>query len=168
MTIFKILVEFFYRIYYNINIPVLIKEEFTMIQIIAGEKGKGKTKILLDKVNADVLEAKGSIVYLDKSTKHMYELSNKVRLINVHDYCVENASEFVGFICGIISQDHDLENVYLDSFLKVACAGDSDIEPVLKKLEMLSNKFEIDFVLSVSKNADELTEEAKKFVTVSL
>ena len=43
-----------------------------MIQIIAGEKGKGKTKILLDKVNADVLEAKGSIVYLDKSTKHMY------------------------------------------------------------------------------------------------
>ena len=120
-----------------------------------------QTKILLDKVNADVLEAKGSIVYLDKSTKHMYELSNKVRLINVHDYCVENASEFVGFICGIISQDHDLEKVYLDSFLKVACAGDSDIEPVLKKLE-------IDFVLSVSKNADELTEEAKKFVTVSL
>ncbi len=119
-------------------------------------------------MNADVLEAKGSIVYLDKSTKHMYELSNKVRLINVHDYCVENASEFVGFICGIISQDHDLEKVYLDSFLKVACAGDSDIEPVLKKLEMLSNKFEIDFVLSVSKNADELTEEAKKFVTVSL
>ena len=98
----------------------------------------------------------------------MYELSNKVRLINVHDYCVENASEFVGFICGIISQDHDLEKVYLDSFLKVACTGDSDIEPVLKKLEMLSNKFEIDFVLSVSKNADELTEEAKKFVTVSL
>jgi len=139
-----------------------------MVQFIVGREGKGKTKHLLDKVNTEIKDAQGNVVYLDKSTKHMYELSNKVRLINVHDYCVENASEFVGFICGIISQDHDLEKVYLDSFLKVACAGDSDIEPVLKKLEMLSNKFEIDFVLSVSKNADELTEEAKKFVTVSL
>ena len=139
-----------------------------MVQIIAGKKGKGKTKYLLAGANEAIDTATGSIVYIDKNGKHMYELSNKVRLINVHDYCVENASEFVGFICGIISQDHDLEKVYLDSFLKVACAGDSDIEPVLKKLEMLSNKFEIDFVLSVSKNADELTEEAKKFVTVSL
>ncbi|MDE7059978.1 MAG: twitching motility protein PilT, partial [Lachnospiraceae bacterium] len=113
-------------------------------------------------------EAKGSIVYLDKSTKHMYELSNKVRLINVHDYCVENAKEFIGFICGIISQDHDLEKVYLDSFLKVACTADDEIVPVLEKLEMLSNKFEIDFVISISKNADELLEGAKKFVTVAL
>lgn len=139
-----------------------------MIQIIAGEKGKGKTKILLDKVNADVLDAKGSIVYLDKSTKHMYELSNKVRLINVHDYCVENAKEFVGFICGIISQDHDLEKVYLDSFLKIACADDADIEPVITKLETLSSKFGVDFVISLSKNAEELTETVKRFVTVAL
>lgn len=146
----------------------MIKEESTMIQIIAGEKGKGKTKILLDKVNADVLDAKGSIVYLDKSTKHMYELSNKVRLINVHDYCVENAKEFVGFICGIISQDHDLEKVYLDSFLKIACADDADIEPVITKLAAISNQFEIDFVISMSKNAEELTEAVRKFVTVAL
>ena len=74
-----------------------------MVQIIAGEKGKGKTKILLDKVNSDVLTSKGTIVYLDKSNKHMYELNNKIRLINVNDYCIECASEFVGFICGIIS-----------------------------------------------------------------
>ena len=67
-----------------------------MVQIIAGEKGKGKTKILLDKVNADIVTSKGTIVYLDKSNKHMYELNNKIRLINVNDYCVECASEFVG------------------------------------------------------------------------
>ena len=50
-----------------------------MIQIIAGKKGKGKTKHLLDKVNAEVKEVHGNIVYLDKSSKHMYELNNKVR-----------------------------------------------------------------------------------------
>lgn len=139
-----------------------------MIQIIAGEKGKGKTKILLDKVNADVLSAKGNIVYLDKSTKHMYELSNKVRLINVRDYCVDEPKEFLGFICGLVSQDHDLEKVFLDSFLKIACTEEGDITPVIEKLEMISNKFDVDFVISVSKNKDDLPEVAQKYVIVSL
>ena len=89
-----------------------------MVELIVGKKGKGKTKVLLDRVNGAVKEANGSIVYLDKSTKHMYELNNKVRLIDVSSYPLKNADEFVGFICGIISQDHDLEQIYLDSFLR--------------------------------------------------
>ena len=96
-----------------------------MIQIIAGEKGKGKTKVLLDKVNSEIKDINGSAVYLDKSSKHMYELNNKVRLINVEDYLVDSSEAFLGFVCGIISQDHDLEKVYLDSFLKIACTADS-------------------------------------------
>ena len=74
-----------------------------MVQIIAGTKGKGKTKILLDKANSAIKEAKGSVVYLDKNTKHMYELNNRVRLINVMDYSVKSCEAFIGFICGIIS-----------------------------------------------------------------
>ena len=63
-----------------------------MIEIIAGEKGKGKTKELLAKVNHSVAAASGNIVYLDKSQKHMYELNNKVRLINVMDYPIVMSS----------------------------------------------------------------------------
>ncbi|MBO4765721.1 MAG: hypothetical protein IK060_05520 [Methanomicrobium sp.] len=139
-----------------------------MVQIIAGEKGKGKTKILLDKVNSDVLTSKGTIVYLDKSNKHMYELNNKIRLINVNDYCIECASEFVGFICGIISQDHDLEKVYLDSFLKVACLSVEDIERVITKLDMISVKFNVDIIISLSANAETLTEAVRSKVIVAL
>ena len=138
-----------------------------MVQIIAGEKGKGKTKILLDKVNADIAEAKGSIVYLDKSNKNMYELNNKIRLINVRDYCVESSKEFIGFICGIISQDHDLEKIYLDSFLKIACA-DEELSNVLEKIEMISHKFQIDFVISVSADPKTLPEIAQKYMIVAL
>ena len=69
-----------------------------MVEIIAGEKGKGKTKYLLDKVNDSVKAASGNIVYLDKSQKHMYELNNKVRLINVTDFPITNCDEFLGFI----------------------------------------------------------------------
>ena len=93
------------------------KEENIMVELIVGKKGKGKTKVLLDRVNGAIKDANGSIVYLDKSTKHMYELNNKIRLIDVSAYPIKNADEFVGFVCGIISQDHDLEQIYLDSFL---------------------------------------------------
>ena len=130
-----------------------------MVQLIVGKKGKGKTKQLLDKVNTEVKEVSGNIVYLDKSTKHMFELNNKVRLIDVCEFMVENSSEFIGFICGIVSQDRDLEKMFLDSFLKIACLGDDgDILPVVEKLEKVSESFGVDFVLSVSKDEQELPE----------
>ncbi len=139
-----------------------------MIQIIAGEKGKGKTKILIEKANIAVKEAKGSIVYLDKSNKHMYELSNRIRLINVKDYCIENYSEFIGFICGLISQDHDLEVIYLDSFLKIAYTEGPNISLILEKLENISNEFNINFVISISLNEADLPDSIKKNIIVSL
>ncbi len=139
-----------------------------MVQLIVGKKGKGKTKQLLDKVNSEVKEISGSIVYLDKSTKHMYELNNKVRLIDVSRYMIENESEFLGFVCGIISQDHDLEQMYFDSFLKIAALEDKDISAVVEKLERMSEFFQVDFILSVSKDESELPESVKDKIIVSL
>jgi len=139
-----------------------------MVQIIAGKKGKGKTKYLLDMANTAIKEAKGSIVYLDKSVKHMYELSNKIRLINVAEFPVSTAEGFVGFLCGIISQDHDLEVMYLDSFLKLASLEGEDISATIAALDQLSAKYHVNFVLSVSLDADELPENAKDMVLVSL
>lgn len=139
-----------------------------MVQLIVGKKGKGKTKHLLDKVNNEIKNVSGTIAYLDKSTKHMYELNNKVRLINVADYMVANCDEFVGFICGILSQDHDLQQMYFDSFLKIACLEDADITPVINKLEKISEQFKVDFVLSVSLDEAELPEDVKSKIIVSL
>lgn len=139
-----------------------------MVQLIVGKKGKGKTKHLLDKVNSEVKTVSGTITYLDKSTKHMYELNNKVRLINVADYMITNSDEFIGFICGILSQDHDLQQMYFDSFLKIACLEDTDISPVIEKLDKISEQFKVDFILSVSLDEAELPESAKSKVIVSL
>lgn len=139
-----------------------------MIQIIAGKKGKGKTKHLLDKVNAEIKTVHGNIVYLDKSSKHMYELNNRIRLIDVSEFKLENKDEFVGFICGLISQDHDLEQMYLDSFLKIANLEDEDIESTLARLEEIGENYSVTFVLSVSMDEVELPESAKSKVIVSL
>ena len=139
-----------------------------MVQLIVGKKGKGKTKQLLDKVNSEVKDISGSIVYLDKSTKHMYELNNKVRLIDVSRYMIENADEFLGFVSGIISQDHDLEQMYFDSFLKIAVLEDKDISAVIEKLDRISDFFQVDFILSVSMDESELPEDVKDKIIVSL
>lgn len=139
-----------------------------MVQLIVGKKGKGKTKQLLDKVNSEIKDISGSIVYLDKSTKHMYELNNKVRLIDVSRYMIENESEFLGFVSGIISQDHDLEQMYFDSFLKIAALEDKDISEVVEKLDRMSDFFQVDFILSVSRDESELPESVKDKIIVSL
>ena len=140
-----------------------------MIEIICGEKGKGKTKELLSKVNSAVTAANGNVVYLDKSQKHMYELNNKVRLINVVDYPLSNCDEFLGFICGIISQDNDLEEMYLDSFLTIAAlSNDDEIVRAIEKLDVISEKYKVKFILSVSKDKESLPECAKAKVIISL
>ena len=138
-----------------------------MVELIVGKKGKGKTKVLLDRVNSAVKEANGSIVYLDKSTKHMYELNNKVRLIDVSSYPLKNADEVVGFICGIISQDHDLEQIYLDSFLTTACINDN-LDYAVEKLGALSDKFGVDFVISASVDKENMPESVQKYVSHAL
>lgn len=139
-----------------------------MVQLIVGNKGKGKTKQLLDKVNSEIKEISGNIVYLDKSTKHMYELNNRVRLIDVSQYMIENSSEFIGLVCGIISQDHDLQQMYFDSFLKIACLDGQDITATVDKLESLSKKFDVKFILSVSMDESELPAGMKDKVLISL
>ncbi|MBR2949695.1 MAG: twitching motility protein PilT [Lachnospiraceae bacterium] len=139
-----------------------------MVQLIVGEKGKGKTKYLLDKVNSEIKQVAGNIVYLDKSTKHMFELNNKVRLIDVSDYMIDSCDAFLGFVSGIISQDHDLQQMYFDSFVNIAKLENQSILTVVNKLEALSAKFDVDFILSASINEENLEDELKSKIIVSL
>ena len=138
-----------------------------MVQLIVGSKGDGKTKHLLDRVNNQIKTASGNIVYLDKNTKHMHELDDKVRLINVADYPLKNCDEFIGFICGIISQDYDLEQMYLDSFLKIAHLEGKDLTDALTQLNAISEQFKVNFCLSISVEENQLPEFAKEQVIIS-
>lgn len=142
-----------------------------MIQLITGEKGKGKTKYLLENVNNAVKSANGNIVYLDKSGKHMYDLNNKIRLIDLSEYDIFDSSEFFGFLIGIISQDHDLESVYFDSFLEIAKVKKDDVDDMLHALDRLSQigeKYDVSFVVSLSRNLADLPDIPNAEVLVSL
>ena len=139
-----------------------------MIQLIVGEEGKGKTKHLLDKVNNEIKEATGNIVFLDRSSKHMFELNNKVRLINVSEYDFADVSEFIGFIYGITSPDHDMQQMYIDGIMKLAKLDKDSLEVVVKRLDKISEKFGFDIIISASIDESKLSDDLKKLVIVSL
>ena len=118
-------------------------------------------------MNGAIKNVNGSIVYLDKSTKHMYELNNKIRLIDVSGYPIINADEFVGFICGIISQDRPWQ-IYLDSFLTTAKLEGLDISGTLEQLEEIGEKFGISFIISVSLDKEEIPAEFQDKIATAL
>ena len=83
-------------------------------------------------------------------------------------YPVKNSDEFVGFICGILSQDHDLEQIYLDSFLKIARLEGLDIASTLEQLDEIGKQFSVKFVISVSLDKEELPQSYTENVSVAL
>ena len=132
-----------------------------MVQLITGEKGEGKTKKMLDCVHEAMKTATGNLVYLDKSAQNIHELDNKVRLINVSEYPIQNTDQFLGFLCGICSQANDLEGMYLDGFLKIAKLEGQDISEALTQLNRISDQFKVKMVLSVSLSREQLPEFAR-------
>lgn len=140
-----------------------------MIELIAGEKGKGKTKMLMAKANNDIKVTGGNIVYLDMNNKHMYELSNRVRLINVPEYNIHSSDMFIGFIYGVASQDHDLDRMFLDNFMSISCIESvEEADNLIKELAVISDRYEIDFVIGISKKKEDLTPYLQELVTIAL
>ena len=148
-----------------------------MVRLIVGQRGKGKTTSILAKttsilahVNEQIKKADGNIVYLDKSSKHMYDLNNKIRLIDVSRYPIGNSEQFVGFVCGIISQDNDLEQMYFDNFLKISKLSEegNELLTTINELEAISAKFNVDFYISISANKDDLAEELQDKILIAL
>lgn len=139
-----------------------------MIQLIVGNEGKGKTAKLLEKANQEITKVNGTIVYLDKNKKHMYELNNKIRLVDVSEFSFATMDEFYGFVCGIISTDHDLEQLYFDNFLRIASVKKEDILTALDKFADLSDRVNVTLYLSIAMDGSELPEKYRADIIESL
>ncbi len=109
-----------------------------------------------------------SVVYIDKSAQHMYELSNKIRLINISNFPVDSEDGYIGFVSGVISQDHDLEYLILDGFVHVANLRGQDVTGAVEKLAALGESYGVNIIVSMSMDSNELPESLKKYVAVAL
>ncbi|MBQ8942652.1 MAG: twitching motility protein PilT [Firmicutes bacterium] len=133
-----------------------------MVQILAGEKGEGKTKKLIDMANTAMKSANGHIVYIDDDSRHTYDISHDIRFVDTSEYPLSNYRELVGFIYGIFSQDSDIEKVFIDGLFKIVknLEGD-DIIKLAAKLKAMSEKYSVDFIIAANTDEKKIPEELK-------
>ena len=136
-----------------------------MIELLIGTKGTGKTKVLIESVNNASANADGNVVFISNNTsQNMYDITSKVRMADISDFDISSWDEFFGFICGIVSGNFDITNVFVDGTLKVTDGNMEGFEAFLANIEALGKKFDISFVLSVSVDKDAAPEYIKKYV----
>lgn len=136
-----------------------------MIQILAGEKGEGKTKRLLEMANAAGKKANGHVVFIDDDNRHMYDLHYDIRFVETSGFIMENANVLFGFICGILSQDSDIEKIYIDGINNIVKnLSDEDLVSFMEKLEKTSAAANVDFTMILSHKVDALPEKAKQYL----
>lgn len=136
-----------------------------MIELLIGKKGTGKTKILIDNVNKAAEVAHGNVVFISNDTgRNMYDIKSEIRMADTKDFNITSWDEFLGFICGIISGNFDISNIFIDGILKIVNNSMDGFEQFLKSLENISEKFNIAFEISVSIDADTAPDYIKKYV----
>lgn len=130
-----------------------------MVKLLVGNKGSGKTKKIIDLANETVENSNGSVIFINKDSRLMYDLKYRIRVVCMEEFDhVTNSDEYIGFLYGIISSDHDIEAIFIDSILKHADISTADIPNFLARLQGISEEFGIDFIVSLSADREELKE----------
>lgn len=135
-----------------------------MVELLIGKKGTGKTKALIEKVNNALTVAKGNVVFISNDTnRNIFDVKSKARMADTSEFEIKSYDEFLGFISGIISRDFDITNIFVDGIFKIVGSDNLDgFESFLNRLETMSQKFEITFVISVSIDAEAAPDYIKK------
>ena len=132
-----------------------------MIQIIAGPSGAGKTKTLIDMANALAKTNNGHIVYVDADESQIFRLDYSIRLVQTTEYPLETSQEFFGFFCGILSQDYDINTVFIDGLLKNAKINAEEMGGLLDRVSEVGERYNIHFVISMNCTEEQIPDKYK-------
>ena len=135
-----------------------------MIQIIAGNKGSGTTKRLIDMTNRTAHETAGDVTFLDDDNRYMFDIDHRVRFINAGEYHVHTAEMFLGFLSGMLSQNFDISYVFIDAFTKLCKTDLNEAAWLFEAMEELCAKHQVNFVLSVSADPAVLPDFIRKYI----
>ena len=134
-----------------------------MIKLIIGNKGSGKTKILIDLINHALQTTDGNVVCIERGMKLTYEINHNVRLIDAEEYGVEGFDMFFGFLSGLLAGNYDIKDVFVDGILKIGGRDYDKLGELFDKVDALANKAGVSVVFTVSADASELPESVRKF-----
>ncbi len=134
-----------------------------MIKVLYGPKGTGKTKLLIDSANSMSKKAKGAVVFIDDSTKLIYDLNHAVRFVNMAEFPKLNNDGLIGFLCGILSQNYDIEGIFIDRLNFITNEKVQQFEAFFEKLGFLAEKTNTEFLITFNGPAEEMPAFLKKY-----
>ena len=135
-----------------------------LIQVFYGEKGMGKTKMMIDMANEHADKKKGDVVFIDDSNDLMYKLKHQIRFTNIADYPVKGAVPFFGFICGIISQNYDIEGILIDGLTYIVKEDINSLGWFFEEIDKLAEQYDINFFMSINGKQAEMPEFLQKYI----
>ena len=135
-----------------------------MIKVIYGSKGTGKTKILTEAANKLAQQAKGTVVFIDYTTKLMYDLRHEVRFVNISDFPFLGLEGFFGFICGVFSQNYDIEGIFIDGLNFITKQKASELEHFFRSLQQIVDKANIDIYITINGVNEELPKYLEQYI----
>jgi ABC-type multidrug transport system ATPase subunit len=135
-----------------------------MVSMLVGPKGSGKTKRMIKLANDDVEKLSGSVVYIDDDKRHIYDLNHDMRFMNMEDYPVKTKEEFFGFVCGIISNNYDIQRIYIDGLLKVVDINVEDMTDYFSKFTNIAQKNDLKFIFALNEEKDALPEALQQYI----
>lgn len=135
-----------------------------MIKLIVGNKGSGKTKLLIDLINKAAKVTSGNIVCIEKGLKLTYDIDYSVRLIDIENYGIVGYEAFYGFISGICAGNYDITEIFIDATLKVGGRDLAAFANMVQQLEKLTTENKVEITFTVSCDKSELPEELNPYI----
>ena len=132
-----------------------------MIKLFIGAKGSGKTKTLIELVNAATVSSKGSVVCVEKGDKLIHDVTYKARLIDTNNYSIFDAEALYGFLAGILASNSDITDIFVDSALKICGDDTSAFANLLTKLEVIFK--DVNLVMTASIPVEECPDSIKAY-----
>lgn len=137
-----------------------------MIQVIAGHKGSGKTKRLIDIANEALKSEHGVIAFIDDDKRYIYDLRHEIRFVDAGEYTAVKGCDvevLFGFISGMMAANYDLSMVCVDAFMKLTKTPLNEMESFFNRLNALSEANKCTFVINVSCDVENLPEFMKPY-----
>lgn len=138
-----------------------------MIHVFCNKRGSGKTKALIGKANQIALESKGDVVYIDDDSRHIFDLHRKIRFISTEDYNLKDSNCFYGFLCGILSEDYDIDTIFIDGLFNIVNGDMKDAAHLFFDMEKLAKKVNVNFYININHEESEVPEFIKEYLAIA-
>ena len=135
-----------------------------MVKIIMGLKGSGKTKKLIDGINAAVAQASGDVVCIEYGKKLTYDVTYKVRLVDSQEYGINSVDMLKGFLSGMHAGNFDITHVFIDNLYKTIGADLAAAEEFVAWAAKFAADNSMEITVALSEDPANASEALKQYL----